>query len=88
MRRARGEREASERRTRGQREANGGKDAAGPGEDVGRIGGNRESTDGRIRAHVDGQRAKGEPWFRDGGRDGTWFVHFPERSARFLRARS
>lgn len=48
-------------------------------------GENCETTDGR---NTPMKRAKGEPWFRYGGRDGTWFVHFPERSARFLKARS
>lgn len=56
------------------------------GEDVGRI------VEGIVGARMVGSEArrwaKGEGWFRDGGRDGTWFVHFPERSARFLRARS
>lgn len=65
--------------------AGGGKDERSGAREGKMLGGGNPRMVGSEK-HADG--AKGEGWFRDGGRDGTWFVHFPERSARFLRARS
>lgn len=77
----------SERSEAGRRGARRGNDPAEARREIGRgTGGNCETADGRIT--LMGREQRENLGSAMSGRDGTRFVHFPERSARFLKARS